>query len=198
MKIPIVFTFLCLLLLAGCATTPGIKFRPEGVKTITLGDTSRLQALAEIGIPVKETEIENELGTYHIMTFGHGQWSPLYTSNDATRLLFVEVLNGKVNGYFNFSLLVDEQPAGLNEAMDKLKREEHMTKDVRALLGEPNGRALYPTSLSIFEDLEYHETWVYVSVQNDGLSSETTTLLLGFDRKGTLQNFGKKINRERY
>ncbi|MGF1451100.1 MAG: hypothetical protein ACFB21_03380 [Opitutales bacterium] len=165
------------------------------VSELELGETTATEVYASFGRPSSERIIENRVGTFRILEFGYAE-RKFWEGVVGARLLRLELVDETVNAYVLLNAGTAQPERSLDLA-EELQRGSTTQKEVRALLGEPDGRAMAPTAFeSVFEAYDFDENWLYLSFDAEGGISTQSILRLGFNREGVLQDFGRVTVRE--
>lgn len=179
--------------LTGCLTLEKPEYQaynPGPVNALVLGETNAAEVLRQFGVADAERIIENRVGNFRLLDYGYAEQT-LWEGYASAHLMRIELVDGTLNGYVVFALVGSSPPPELSQ-IDRLRRGVTTQTEVRALLGEPSGRALAPTAMrEIFEAYDYDENWLYLSDRFETDMAVRTEVRLGFNREGVLQDFGR-------
>ncbi len=151
-----------------------------------LGKTTNLQARRMFGNPKVEKNVSNDYNDYNIWTYIFME-SRAFNQSDG-RIMVLEFVDGKLNGYFYASSYESDAPPQNLRAKNQINRQSSTRADVARILGVPDGKAYSNTTLEDFHEGVGEEIWLYQqetqAVDNSIVSEK---ILVGFDRDGTVE-----------
>ncbi|MGE9295557.1 MAG: hypothetical protein ACQKBV_04645 [Puniceicoccales bacterium] len=176
------------LVLGGCVTTKGTDFDFTAVNSLKLGETTPEQAEKIFGKPKAEKEISNDFNDYLLYQYVFAEIVPGKPNDSNARVMALEFLDGKLNGYTYGSTWENDLGPRNSAARSQVNRQSSTREDVIRLMGQPDGKAYYNTTLNSFEEGSGDEIWLYeqeVRVDGDDTVVDET-ILVGFDRDGVV------------
>ncbi|QYY36593.1 outer membrane protein assembly factor BamE [Ruficoccus sp. ZRK36] len=188
-----------LISLPGCVQTAGQIFEPGLVDRLVLGQTTTEVAFDLMGPPQSRRTVTKNGTTFTMATYIYGEAkAPIMGGDYFMDLLVIEFFEDTLHGYIQLAL---DNQAGqpLNiEGTKTLERDVSTKQDVLNLLGRPNGKALSPSNLDIFEDAYGDEIWVWLSSREEGTTVEVQKIVVGFKYDGRVDSVSSSVNVTEY
>ncbi len=184
-----------MLLLAGCASV-GKSFKYKNIGILQIGTTTQDDAVNNFGEPYKTESIENSDGEYEIMRYIYGFGT---LASSAARVLFLEFKGGVLNAYIYVSGFDEDATIFDEEAAREVKTKAATKAEVKQSLGEPSGKAIYPTTLEDFKTDKkgVSESWVWAyTSKSKGVSVKSIKSKIAhiyFDKNGKILGMEIKV-----
>ncbi|MEO0794146.1 MAG: hypothetical protein AAFX93_03235 [Verrucomicrobiota bacterium] len=181
-------------LLTGCKTrdaapaTAGRMFNFREISTLSLGNTTPAQARAMFGEPKAEKTISNEFNEFTLLQYIFVKIDR-YSGHEDYRVLTLEFVDDTLNGYLYGSSYPNDLGVRNLAASKSINRQVSTMADVTSMVGAPDGKAYYTTTLEAFKEGDGEEIWIWdqeTQLVDEGIVQEKT--LIGFDRTGTVDN----------
>ena len=173
------------LFLTGCMSI-GDEFNYQSVNALVLGEKPDADYEIMFGKPQTVRSRKDPDGEFKQVTFAYGVYY------DGIRVLTLEYRNETLNAYYYFSNF-DGERSQIGAASFERVEIGQTKEEVEQLLGKPNGQALCPCYLKLFEEhCEFgSEIWTWNSVYKTGdsdKSSEAVSMFVIFDKEGAVVN----------
>ena len=174
------------LLLTGCVSV-GTDFNYHRVNDLVLGEKPAVDYEVMFGTPRAVKSRKDPDGEFKQIVYFY---AVMY---EGARLLTLEYRDDKVNAYY-YSTNFDEERTETRTKHFNMVEIGQTKEEVEQLLGRPNGRALCPCYLEMFEEhcSLGNEIWVWKSLNksnnNENSSSEAVSMFIVFDRKDAVVN----------
>ncbi|MDP8210730.1 MAG: hypothetical protein RAO94_09810 [Candidatus Stygibacter australis] len=188
MKKILLIVMVCSLLLS-CAVI-GQNFHYLRIKDLVLGETTKSEAESMLGGPGSSKSISNNDGDFEVIQYLYASGSMVSVQ---ARLLWLEFKDDKLNAYIHVSGFKEDETIFNFNAKNNIVRNSSTKAEVFQILGEPSGKALFPTTLKDFgegeEDLSEVWSWTYTSpsVGLDTSTIKSQSLHVYFDVQGIVQ-----------
>ena len=181
------------LMLSSCVTTQGTDVATIDMNALELGSSTQDGVISMVGKPQSIEEIStNDHGTFTVVSYGFVQvdfWMGYYSKKSGFRAMDLEFDDEKkLNGYVFVTSFDAENADALIEKSKKIIKDEHRKDYVMELLGKPNAKALYPSQLGFFSEMESYEQWSWLSSKPEGNGMRSVRLDIGFDQNGKVMS----------
>lgn len=176
-----------------CASV-GRKFNYGNRSKLTIGKTTRAEALELLGKPSKSSSLSNKDGDFEHLQYmyGHGN-----LGGAAARVLFLEFRAGHLNAYSYASGFEEDSTEFDYDASAKIQAGTSRKQAVLNLLGEPTGKARCPSYLGDYRDKFKGATeiwlWAYTS-RTKGLNAKSMNsmnVFVSFDAQGVARDVSR-------
>jgi len=191
MKKILLVIMVCSLLLS--CTVVGQNFLYTRIKDLVLGETTKSEAESMLGGPGSSNTISNSDGDFEVIQY-------LYATGiivpAQARLLWLEFKEDKLNAYISVSGFEADKTIFDFNAKDNIVRNLSSKAEVLQVLGEPSGKALFPTTLEDYKkyDEDWSEVWSWtyasapVAILGMDISPyKSQSLYVYFDVQGIVQ-----------
>lgn len=184
---------LCVLLgtlVTGCASV-GSDFKYKNISQLKIGEDKALNYSKIFGKPQNTSKVVNSDGEFEEVRY-------LYASANMavaqSRLLDLEFRNGVLNAYYHISSFDEDRTNVDNTKWSNIQKGSTNKEQLLSLLGEPHGKALYPSVHADYKDKFKNgkEIWSWSSMSKlstfgsayGGQKVSTKTIFVVFDDKG--------------